>query len=67
MNISRKVSQINEIPDVPPERVGTITQDYIRSGAEVSTMPQSDGRVKIVAKFYEDSRYPASGSMVVKK
>lgn len=64
---SRKASHIYEIPDVQPERVETIAQDYRRSGAEVATVPQRDGRVKIIATFYEDSRYPASGSLVIKK
>ena len=66
-SLPRKVSHIDEIPDVPRDRVETIAQDYLRSGAEVSTVTQGDGRVKIVAKFYEDSRYPASGSLVIKK
>jgi len=53
--------RIDEIPNVPKDRLEQVMRDYEWSGADVKTELQLDGNYKVMAKFNANSRYVASG------
>lgn len=63
----RKIKHIDQIQDVSPDQAPKVMKDFQWSGADVSSELQPNGKMKIVAKFYEGARYPTTGISVLQR